>query len=115
MTEDETTGVGTVATVNNKLPPFWPADLEMWFALVEAQFTTRVITAQKTRFDYIVTSLSPEFATKVRDLILKPPGDHSYDTLKTPLIKQTAAWEQRKLPALQRRRVGGPQTHAATP
>ena len=25
----------------------------------------------------------PKFATKVRDLILKPPGDHPYDTLKT--------------------------------
>ena len=32
----------------------------------------------------------PEFATKVRDLALKPPGDHPYDMLKMQLIKWTA-------------------------
>jgi len=77
MTEDETTGVGTVAAV--KLPPFWPA------TQVEAQFTTRGITAQKKRFEYIVASLSLELVTEVRDLILKLPGDHAYDSLKTRL------------------------------
>ena len=36
----------------------------------------------------------PEFATKVRDLALKPPGDHPYDMLKMQLIKWTAVLEQ---------------------
>ena len=89
MMGDETTRVGTVATVNVKLLPFWPANLEVWFAQVEAQFTTRGITAQKTLFDYIVPSLSPGFATEVRDPILKPPGERPYDTFKMQLIKRT--------------------------
>ena len=67
---------------------------------MEAQFTTKGVTAQKTRFDYVIVSLSPEFATEVWDVILKPPTDHAYDTLKTQLIKRTAASEQRKLQQL---------------
>ena len=71
MTDDDSPPV--IAAVNIKLPPFWPADPEVWFAQAEAQFATRRITTQKTMFDHVVASLSPEFATEVRDLILHPP------------------------------------------
>jgi hypothetical protein len=83
--------------VSVKLPPFWPSDPEVWFALVEAQFSTCGITAQKTKFDYIIASLTPEYATEVRDIILHPPETRPYDSLREQLIKRTATSEQRRL------------------
>ena len=56
--------VSTIAAVSVKLPPFWPQDSEVWFAQMEPQFATRgVITAQKMKFDYVISSLTPEGTT----------------------------------------------------
>ena len=91
---------GAVTAVTLKLPPFWPADPQIWFAQVEAQFATRGITVQRTKFDHIIACLSPEYATEVRDLVLNPPGDEPYDKLKKALTDRTAASEQRRLQQL---------------
>ena len=76
--------------VSLKLPPFWSNDPRVWFAQTEAQFTMRSITQQQTKYAYVVSSLQPEIALEVRDLLLQAPGDHPYDTLKEELIKRTS-------------------------
>ena len=68
--------IPTVAAVSIKLPLFWPQDPKVWFAQVEAQFSTKGVAVQKTKFDYVISSLSQEFASEVRDLLLKPPAEN---------------------------------------
>lgn len=49
---------GRVAVITMKLSLFWPSDLEVWFVQIEAQFSTIGITAHKTKFVFIVSSLT---------------------------------------------------------
>ena len=74
--------IPSVAAVSIKLPSFWTTDPEVWFGRVKTQFTTKDVTTQKTCSDYVISSLSPAFAMEVRDLLLKPPVESPYDTLK---------------------------------
>ncbi|XP_064485188.1 uncharacterized protein LOC135397514 [Ornithodoros turicata] len=67
---------------------------------VEVTSAGRRITSQLSKFSYVVSHLPPEAAAEVRDLILQPPSETPYDTLKTELIRRTAASEQRRLQQL---------------
>jgi len=75
-----------VSAVTVKIPPFWLADLQVWFAQMEAQFTMQNITNQWTKFDHVVSTLAHEFATDVLDLLLQPLADTAYDILHAQLI-----------------------------
>ena len=68
--------------VSLKLPDFWPSDPELWFAQAEALFTAQNITHEKTKFGHVVRVLPAQYASEVRDIILRPP-EAPYTALKT--------------------------------
>ena len=69
-----------------KLPVFWTSQPEVWFAQAEAQFNLRGITDQGTKFYYFLASLDQQTATRLLDLISRPPVEHHYTVLKERLI-----------------------------
>lgn len=87
----------SAVSLNVKLPPYWAADPQVWFAQVESLFATRRITSQITKYQYVVGSLSPEFAMEIRDILLSPPADQPYDVLRERLIQRTQISEQQRL------------------
>ena len=49
--------------VSLKLPTLWTSQPEVWFTQAEAQFTLRGITADETKYFYILASLDQEMVT----------------------------------------------------
>ncbi|KAM7306582.1 uncharacterized protein ISCGN_010285 [Ixodes scapularis] len=92
--------VHQLGTISRRLPTFWAADPELWFAQVEQEFARRNITAQMTKFREVVTSLSSAEAMEVRDIVISPPDQEPYEHLKRELIRRTTASEQRRLQQL---------------
>ena len=72
-----------VAAISLTLPPCWPNDHLVWFTQVEAQFITQNITSQSTKSAYVTSSLQPEIAQEIRDLLMSPPTDEPYNKLKS--------------------------------
>lgn len=83
-----------------KLPPYWANDPALWFAQVEAVFATYNIRSQATKFNVVLSSLSMEYATEVRDLLLERPQALEYDVLKATLIKRTQLSDQQRMEQL---------------
>lgn len=100
-TESENSS-NTSANINFKLPEFWPNDPLVWFTQIEAIFATRKLTSDKSKYNILVSSISPELATEVRDILLNPPEQDSYDTLKKVIIKRTTLSDQSRIQKLLR-------------
>ena len=58
----------------------------MWFAQAEAQFHIRGITADQTKYYYMVVALEQDVAGRMLDVLRNPPDDNRYAALKTQLL-----------------------------
>ena len=79
------------AAVSIKLSPYWSNDPALWFSQVEAQFTTRGITSELTKYSHVVGFFQPKVDQKVRDLLINPPAENPFNQLKSELVKRTVA------------------------
>ncbi|XP_037557689.1 uncharacterized protein LOC119434666, partial [Dermacentor silvarum] len=94
----------SIATL--KLTEFWPADRELWFLHIEAQFRRHRITSQTAKYDYVVSALSPTTTALIHDVLLTPPPDNPYDILKRELLRRTTDFESRRIQQLLSEELG---------
>lgn len=94
MDENNAADVSSTAV---KIPPFWATDPVLWFAQIESQFATSRISNDKTKFHHVIASLDPSVAAEIREIIISPPNENLYDTLKKELISRTSLSEQQRL------------------
>ena len=78
---------GGIEAVSIKLPDFWHRAPEVWFARVEAQFGTKKITEDQTKFDYVVSALDMVAAEEIQAILLNPPEENKYPAIKQILVK----------------------------
>lgn len=78
-----------------KIPEFSPSDPELWFAMVERSLDASGVTAEMTKFGYVLGALKPEYAQEVRDIILSPPAQ-AFTKLKTELIRRVGSSQEQK-------------------
>jgi len=69
-----------------RLPPFWPDRPGLWFAQAETPFVLATITSERTKFNNVISQLEYRHAAEVEDIIISPPTDEPYTTLKTELV-----------------------------
>lgn len=96
MTDDANANVSAVSI---KIPPFWANDPNLWFAQVEAQFAAKSISTSLTKYNYIVSYLTPDIASEVRDIIALPT-ENPYQKLKDAILARTSQSERQRLQKL---------------
>ena len=74
-------------SVSIKLPHFWTAQPQLWIQQAESRITIHGITADETKYSYIVDALDQDTASRLLNLLSHPPKEDKYMAIKTRLLK----------------------------
>ncbi|XP_018332398.1 uncharacterized protein LOC108741921 [Agrilus planipennis] len=77
-----------------KMPVFIPSDPELWFSMLESSLDAAGIVKDNTKFGYALSALDQKYALEVRDIIVKPSSERTYELLKSELIKRMGASQE---------------------
>lgn len=101
LTDITTTATETqIAHVAIKPPTFWKNNPTLWFIRLEAQFSLAKITAEDTKFNHVVAALDADVLTSVSDILINPPQNHPYETIKKRLIDSHSESESSRIRTL---------------
>lgn len=89
-----------VARVSIKTPPFWKANPALWFCQLVAQFEMSHINVDRTKYNIVVAAIESSILNYVGDIVLAPPQENMYITLKKRLLEQFTDSEQTRLKKL---------------
>jgi len=82
--------------VGMRIPEFTPANPELWFSIIDRSFQAAGIVVDATKFGYALAAIVPRYMTEIRDIIMNPPAECAYETLKTELIKCLSLSQEHK-------------------
>lgn len=89
-----------IQRVGLKIPPFWEVSPEIWFAQIEAQFTTAQVTTDISKFNAIVGAIESKILTEVTDAVLQPPQADKYKNLKKRILEEFSDSSHKKMTKL---------------
>ncbi|XP_029164467.1 uncharacterized protein LOC114945757 [Nylanderia fulva] len=85
-----------VNRVGMRMPEFTSGDPELWFNIIDRSFQAAGIITDATKFGYVLTAIGPRHAMEVRDIIMNPPAERAYETLRCELIKRLSLSQEHK-------------------
>lgn len=93
--------VPEISRVTIRAPTFIKNEPDLFFIQMEAQFSNAGISRDNSKYNHVIAALDPQYLSMVSDLIRNPPADGTkYESLKTRLINEYTASDQKKLKVL---------------
>lgn len=89
-----------INAVRVRVQPFWRENPALWFKQLQAQFELSRITADRTKYNILVSNMESSVLNQVSDIIANPPLIDMYETLKARLLECYSDSEQSRLKKL---------------
>lgn len=87
----------TIRSITVKTPTFCRANPALWFIQMEAHFEMNRITSDRTKYNAIVASIDGNILQNVSDVVINPPQNNRYVTIKTRVLERFADSDESRL------------------
>jgi len=87
LANQDDNGKNMVRAISIKPLTFYTDQPVLWFAKLESQFDIAGITAQKTKFNYVLQGLDNATIQEVATVALVPQANQEYDNIKAALLE----------------------------
>ncbi|XP_072760465.1 uncharacterized protein [Anoplolepis gracilipes] len=95
-------GISVISSRHIELTPFYQVDSWLWFAQVDLVFANFNITSDTTKFKYVATQLSGKALRSVSDLVINPPIENKYESIKRHVMSAYDEGDEARLRRLLR-------------
>lgn len=96
--DNNSASTSNVSSVRPQIAPFWLERPAGWFAHVEAQFTLCGITADETKYSYIVSQIDSRLSRELDDLVRYPPEKGKrYEWIKQEMIRRYSISDSQRI------------------
>ncbi|XP_043605531.1 uncharacterized protein LOC122577880 isoform X2 [Bombus pyrosoma] len=85
------------STFRVSIPPFWPKNIELWYAVLENEFKLARITDDDSKFSLIVANIQLEYLEQIPYISGELPAAERYERLKRELIKKFSESESTRM------------------
>lgn len=90
-----------VAAVNKiQLSPFRSERPDVWFFIVESDFSSSRVTSDESKYIAVLKALDPQTLDEISDIVLNPPAQNKYEHLKKIIIQRFSKSKERQLSKL---------------
>ena len=63
------------------ISPQWCGDAAVWLSQMDSFFSANNVSSPEQRYALLVTSLPPAITAEVKDILISPPGSHTFEQL----------------------------------
>ncbi|KAK5646503.1 hypothetical protein RI129_004967 [Pyrocoelia pectoralis] len=96
VTSGDNAQISKMAT-NFKTPKFWREEPALWFIQLETQFKISNIKSDSTKFNYTIANLENEYIQEIKDILLAPQDQQTYEKLKFELISRLSISQEQNI------------------
>ena len=90
----------SINLVQINMPPFHSLEVDIWFPLLELEFSTHRVTSDTIKFGHLTSRLPHNLLRSIKHILIDPASKNKYEAAKQTILKEVCLSDKDRLEQL---------------